>query len=128
MDSRQDPKGARIFALVRLLVQKQLARLAGWRLCEARTSQRQSRMLRKLSREEGEELSITDCFVAEGQESSGDFVVLGGIGVVRRALRKHPERLFWLRPAPRFMEIRHVLSGREASVGEGGYSERTEEE
>ena len=116
-----------MFALVRLLVQKQLARLAGWRLCEARTNQRQSRMLKKLSRQEGDGLTITDCFVTEGEESSGDFVVLGGIGVVRRAFRKHPERLFWLRPAPRFMDIRHVLSGREASVGEGGYSERTAE-
>jgi|GEM_PF-4641750 len=117
-----------MFALVRLLVQKQLARLAGWRLCEARTSERQSRMLKELCRQEGEGLTITDCFVTEGEESSGDFVVLGGIGAVGRALRKHPERLFWLRPAPRFMEIRHVLSGREASVGEGDYSERTEEE
>jgi len=117
-----------MFALVRLLVQKQLARLAGWRLCEAMTNQWQSRMLGKLGREEGEELSITDCFVAEGEERSEDFVVLEGIEAVRRAFRKHPERLFWLRPAPQFMEIRHVLSGREASVGEGGYSERTVEE
>ncbi len=128
MDPRQDPKGALMLALARLLVQKQLARLAGWRLCEARTNRRQSRMLKRLSLEEGEELSITDCFVPEGEETSGDFVVLRGIGDVRRAFRKHPERLFWLRPAPRFMDICHVLSGREASVGEDGYSERTTEE
>lgn len=117
-----------MLGLVRLLVQKWLARLAGWRLCEARTNERQSRMLKKLSRQDDEGLTITDCFVTEGEESSGDFVVLGGIGVVRRAFRRHPERLFWLRPAPRFMDIRHVLSGREASVGEDGYSEKTVEE
>jgi hypothetical protein len=117
-----------MLGLVRLLVQKWLARLAGWRLCEARTNERQSRMLKKLSRQDDEGLTITDCLVAEADEVSGDFLLLRGIGDVRRAFRRHPERLFWLRPAPRFMDIRHVLSGREASVGEGGYSEKTVEE
>lgn len=112
--------------IIRLVFQSLIARISGWHLCGAVATDRQSGLLRRLCvKDPTESLTIPDCFATPGGEPSSSFFTLRGISMIAEILRDHPERLFWLKPAPEYLIVRHALSGEEVWIDARGCSSRT---
>jgi hypothetical protein len=100
---------------IKLVFQVAIAKLFGWYLCVLEGTERQCKLLLKLSDpERGKSMELADCFLRDdGQDVSTTFMSLDRWREIPPVLRKAPEVLFWIKPGPECLILKHAVSGKE---------------